>query len=88
MNRVINRVKYDSMLGITEISQYPQQTVGTRVPPNVKFEVDDIENEWTYNLPFDFIHCRAMAAVIANWPRLVKQCFQWGTHLSVMEICV
>jgi uncharacterized membrane protein affecting hemolysin expression len=25
MNRVISRVKYDSMLGITEISQYPQQ---------------------------------------------------------------
>jgi hypothetical protein len=56
-------------------------TAGIRVPPNVRFEVDDIENEWTYSSPFDFIHCRAMAAVIANWPRLAKQCFQLGTHL-------
>lgn len=31
-----------------------------RVPPNVQFEVDDVENEWTYNTPFDLIHSRFM----------------------------
>ncbi|KAK1980052.1 S-adenosyl-L-methionine-dependent methyltransferase [Colletotrichum cereale] len=30
------------------------------VPPNVKFEVDDTEEPWTYHMSFDYIHTRAM----------------------------
>ncbi|KAI9806983.1 MAG: hypothetical protein M1833_002641 [Piccolia ochrophora] len=48
----------------------------TIVPPNVKFEVDDIESEWTYPTPFDYIHVRYLATAIADWPTLVKRCFQ------------
>ncbi|CAI4214324.1 unnamed protein product [Parascedosporium putredinis] len=40
--------------------------------PNVKFEVDDVESEWTFPDPFDFIFCRYMAGSIADWPNLVK----------------
>lgn len=46
------------------------------VPPNVAFEIDDVEEEWLYSRPFDYIHCRAMAASLTNWPRLVQQAFQ------------
>ncbi|KAI9802536.1 MAG: hypothetical protein M1833_001608 [Piccolia ochrophora] len=46
------------------------------VPPNVKFEVDDIEHEWTHSEPFDYIHCRYMATAIAYWPRLVSKCYE------------
>ncbi len=63
-------------------------TAEIRVPPNVKFEVDDIEKEWAYSSSFDFIHCRAMAAVIADWPRLTKQCFQLGLPLICMRNCL
>jgi hypothetical protein len=66
----------------TFMPQHAILTPGFRVPPNVKFEVDDIENEWVYSSPFDFIHCRAMAAVIADWPRLAKQCFQLSVQLT------
>ncbi|CAF9922632.1 MAG: hypothetical protein HETSPECPRED_005107 [Heterodermia speciosa] len=45
------------------------------VPPNVRFEVDDVEADWTYTKPFDFIHCRYMSNAISDWPRLGKQCF-------------
>ncbi|KAH7310177.1 S-adenosyl-L-methionine-dependent methyltransferase [Rhexocercosporidium sp. MPI-PUGE-AT-0058] len=45
------------------------------VPPNVRFLVDDIEQPWAETQPYDYIHCRYMAASIQDWPRLVKQCF-------------
>ena len=48
----------------------------TLTPPNVHFEVDDVEDRWTFNQPFDYIHCRYMTASIRDWPALVNQCFQ------------
>ena len=44
------------------------------VPPNVRFEVDDVEAEWAYHEKFDYIHCRFMGNAIQDWPRLLKQC--------------
>lgn len=49
------------------------------VPPNVHFEVDDVEAEWTYSQKFDFIHCRTMSACIRDWPALVKKCKEFTT---------
>ncbi|RYP28266.1 hypothetical protein DL767_007296 [Monosporascus sp. MG133] len=46
------------------------------VPPNVKFEIDDVESPWLYNNPFDFIFCRYMAACIKDWPKLVQSIFE------------
>ncbi|KAF1995368.1 S-adenosyl-L-methionine-dependent methyltransferase [Amniculicola lignicola CBS 123094] len=43
------------------------------VPPNVKFEVDDIEDEWVYSSKFDFIHARYLTCSIRDWPKLVRQ---------------
>lgn len=48
----------------------------SRVPPNVKFEVDDCEAPWTFPQPFDFVHTRYLAAAIKDWPRLARQCFE------------
>jgi len=47
------------------------------VPPNVKFEVDDVESEWAYAKPFDYIHCRYMAVSILDWTKLVKNCYDF-----------
>ncbi|KAK0652708.1 S-adenosyl-L-methionine-dependent methyltransferase [Cercophora newfieldiana] len=41
-------------------------------PPNVKFEIDDVESPWTHTTPFDFIFCRYIVACIADWPKLVQ----------------
>jgi SAM-dependent methyltransferase len=46
------------------------------VPPNVHFEIDDAEADWTYSQPFDFIHCRTMAGSIKDWPKLFRQCYE------------
>ncbi len=36
-------------------------------PPNVFFELDDAQNEWAYNEPFDFIHMRNLSGAFSNW---------------------
>lgn len=51
-------------------------TGALRVPPNVKFEVDDCEEPWTFQEPFDFIHTRYLAGSIVDWPGLARQCFE------------
>ncbi|KAF2013866.1 S-adenosyl-L-methionine-dependent methyltransferase [Aaosphaeria arxii CBS 175.79] len=45
------------------------------VPPNVRFEVDDIESGWAYSGPFDYIFCRALACAVGDWPKLVRQAY-------------
>lgn len=45
------------------------------VPRNLKFEVDDIESPWTHRQPFDYIHSRFLAGAIADWPQLVRRCY-------------
>ncbi|KAF2491236.1 S-adenosyl-L-methionine-dependent methyltransferase [Lophium mytilinum] len=50
-------------------------TQPTWVPPNVKFEVDDLESTWTYTAPFDFIFARYLCCAIQDWPKLIKSAF-------------
>ncbi|KAL3426424.1 methyltransferase domain-containing protein [Phlyctema vagabunda] len=45
------------------------------VPPNCAFEIDDIEEPWTYKFKFDFINLRMMVGTVRNWPRCFKQCY-------------
>lgn len=50
-------------------------TMPLTVPPNVKFEVADIEDAWNFSYPFTRIHSRYMAGSIKDWPLLMRQCF-------------
>ncbi|RDW62438.1 S-adenosyl-L-methionine-dependent methyltransferase-15 [Coleophoma cylindrospora] len=45
------------------------------VPPNVAFQVDDIEEPWTFSYKFDFIYSRRMHGSIKSWPRFFGQAF-------------
>ncbi|KAF4626201.1 hypothetical protein G7Y89_g11965 [Cudoniella acicularis] len=48
--------------------------------PNCTFEIDDIEQIWTWKREsFDFIFARDLLLSIRDWPKLVNQCF---THLK------
>src|ERR1700710_2340092 len=47
-----------------------------RVPPNCRFEIDDVEMDWTFKKSsFNFIHSRDLMLCIRDWPRLARQCF-------------
>lgn len=49
------------------------------VPPNLRFDIDDAELEWTFEPnSFDFIHNRNFVCSIRNWPRLVEQAFKYA----------
>ncbi|RPA76255.1 S-adenosyl-L-methionine-dependent methyltransferase [Ascobolus immersus RN42] len=47
------------------------------VPPNVKFEIDDYEEEWVHKKEsFDFIHGRNIVGAVKDWPALIKQAYE------------
>ncbi|KAM0345007.1 hypothetical protein ACHAPU_006890 [Fusarium lateritium] len=46
------------------------------VPPNVRFEIDDIDEEWTYSEPFDFIHSRFMNFSVQNWKSYLTKIYE------------
>ncbi|KAL2145391.1 hypothetical protein VTI28DRAFT_7318 [Corynascus sepedonium] len=45
------------------------------VPPNVAFYIDDLEEEWDFREPFDFIYGRMLAGALTDWPRFVQRAF-------------
>ena len=49
------------------------------VPPNLSFEIDDLEEEWTMTKPFDFIMARMTVQFLADRDRYFTQAFQ---HLN------
>jgi len=53
------------------------------VPPNVEFFIDDLESEWTFVQPFDFIYMRMLTLTgsIRDWDKLFCQSFQY-VHIS------
>ncbi|UQC90272.1 uncharacterized protein CLUP02_15802 [Colletotrichum lupini] len=58
------------------------------IPPNVKFEIDDLEEPWVYSKPFDYIHTRAMNSSIIDWKVYIKKCFdnlKSGGFLELQE---
>ena len=48
-------------------------------------QVDDIEDEWLNSAPFDYIHSRYLAAAILDWPKLLRQTFQYVSSLLRMK---
>lgn len=45
------------------------------VPPNLTFQIDDLEETWTWDTKFDFIYSRMMTSSFADWPRFFQQCY-------------
>ncbi|KAL0937163.1 methyltransferase domain-containing protein [Colletotrichum truncatum] len=46
------------------------------VPPNCHFEVDDLEKEWTWREPFDFIFARNMIGCFSDWREVIAQAYK------------
>ncbi|RKL31389.1 hypothetical protein BFJ72_g11023 [Fusarium proliferatum] len=47
------------------------------VPPNLKFEIEDCTQEWTYDPnSFDYVHMRYMYGSISDWSALFKEAFR------------
>ncbi|KAI1074859.1 S-adenosyl-L-methionine-dependent methyltransferase [Whalleya microplaca] len=60
------------VVGVDISPQQPQW-----VPPNLKFEVDDVTQPWTYEPnSFDYIHMRWLVGAIPDWNFLYKEIFK------------
>lgn len=46
------------------------------MPPNLSFQVDDLEDEWSYNTKFDFVFGRMLVGSIGDWPKFIRQSFE------------
>ncbi|KAJ2968284.1 hypothetical protein NUW58_g10255 [Xylaria curta] len=47
------------------------------IPPNLKFEIDDITQPWTYAPnSFDYIHMRWLIGAVPDWNALFREVFQ------------
>ncbi|UQC78779.1 UMTA [Colletotrichum lupini] len=62
------------------------------VPPNCKFQIDDIEQPWTWPMShFDYVHISHLEGSVAEWPALYAQAFahiKSGGFVEVKEIDV
>lgn len=58
----------------------------TFLPPNATFEIDDIEEEWTFTQTFDFIHARMLTGSLADWPKFFSQAFAHTSPGGYIEL--
>ncbi|PUU75092.1 S-adenosyl-L-methionine-dependent methyltransferase [Tuber borchii] len=60
------------------------------VPPNLRFEIDDAESDWAYRRnSFDYIHTRYMIGSVQDWPKLIRQAYDFskpGGYFELQEI--
>jgi len=56
------------------------------VPPNVQFEIADVEHPWTFTYKFDFIFSRMMTGAVTSWRRFVEQSYENMTPGGSLEI--
>jgi trans-aconitate methyltransferase len=62
----------------------------TALPENVRFEVDDLQQEWIHpKESFDFIHARCLAGACTDWEGFLAKCCAYlkpGGRVEVSEI--
>lgn len=46
------------------------------VPPNLKFEIDDLEEDWTWSRPFSYIHSRVMTGAVNDWDVYLRKIYK------------
>lgn len=52
-------------------------TKSASVPPNVQFQIDDAESEWTFGEGvFDLVHIRHLDVGIQDWGKLIKEAYK------------
>ncbi|RSL40439.1 hypothetical protein CEP54_016119 [Fusarium duplospermum] len=50
------------------------------VPPNLQFQMDDANLEWTFEERFELIHSRGMVGSITDWDKFAKNASDDKTH--------
>jgi hypothetical protein len=46
------------------------------LPPNCRFEIDDVEDEWVFHHKFDYIHGRYLLLFLKDWNHVFKSFYK------------
>ncbi|KAF9878365.1 methyltransferase domain-containing protein [Colletotrichum karsti] len=68
---------------LTPIQSGYNMNLATSVPSNCVFEIDDVEKEWTWSAPFDFVFLRHMNSSFASWEKVIAQAYSRFKDLLV-----
>jgi len=58
------------------------------VPPNCRFEIDDMDDDWVYSHPFDYIHGRYIVGFLNDIRKLIRNIYDNlvpGGYVEIME---
>ncbi|KJR83426.1 sam domain protein [Sporothrix schenckii 1099-18] len=55
-------------------------------PSNASFEIDDLEEQWTFAYKFDYIHSLMMTGAFRDWPGFYRQAFEFLNKDGWLEI--
>lgn len=61
------------------------------MPPNLSFEIDDLEKDWTWTKKFDFIFARMMLGTFEDFPGMVKVAYdnlEPGGYLELQDMAL
>lgn len=59
------------------------------MPPNLKFVIDDAEDEWLFSEKFDLIHARMMVGSFLDWPQFLTRAYEQlapGGYLELQDV--
>jgi hypothetical protein len=59
------------------------------VPPNLRFEINDAEDDWVFPQKFDYIHGRALLSCFKNPKQVINQTFSSlvpGGYLELQDV--
>ncbi|KAH8893458.1 S-adenosyl-L-methionine-dependent methyltransferase [Thozetella sp. PMI_491] len=56
------------------------------VPPNLSFEVDDLEQHWNFSRKFNYIHSQLMIGAFQDWPKFFRQSYEFLEPDGYLEV--
>jgi len=56
------------------------------VPPNLVFEIGNLEEDWNFSKKFDYIHSMKMTGAFQDWQRFYRQSFEYVSPSSVSRV--
>ncbi|EGY13724.1 uncharacterized protein VDAG_00406 [Verticillium dahliae VdLs.17] len=81
----LDRQSMDNYLKVMDREEHPEsEVIGVDLspvqpgftPPNVHYEIDDLEEEWSFSRNFDYIHSMMMTGAFRDWPNFYRQAFE------------
>ncbi|KAM5386509.1 hypothetical protein ACJZ2D_000472 [Fusarium nematophilum] len=96
--RIIDLATGTGIWAVDAADKYPSASVvgvdlspiqPTWVPPNLKFIVDDIEDEWMHGNDWDFVHMRCISPWLKDEVKVLRQAFEHmkpGAWIEIQEL--